>query len=74
MSTGTSMVLNKIYSIEENPLQLEDWPIPQPSSKQILIKVSACGICHTELDEIEGRLIPKLSVIPGHKNGVIVWE
>lgn len=32
MSTGTSIVLNKISSIEENPLKLEDWPIPQPSS------------------------------------------
>ncbi|MEN4005761.1 MAG: zinc-dependent alcohol dehydrogenase family protein [Methanobacteriaceae archaeon] len=67
MLSGTSMVLNRIASIEENPLKLEDRPIPQPGSKQILIKVSACGICHTELDEIEGRLIPRLPVVPGHE-------
>jgi len=67
MLTGTSMVLNKIAPIEENPLKLEDRPVLQPDSRQILIKVSACGICHTELDEIEGRLIPRLPVVPGHE-------
>lgn len=41
---------------------------PEISSDEILIKVKACGICHTELDEIEGRAKPSiLPVIPGHQ-------
>jgi propanol-preferring alcohol dehydrogenase len=62
-----AMVLNKIAPVEEKPLQLEDLPIPQPAPGQIRVKVSACGVCHTELDEIEGRLQPVLPVIPGHE-------
>ena len=50
------------------PLVAAEWPDPAPSAGEILIKVSACGVCHTELDEIEGRMPPaKLPVIPGHQ-------
>ena len=44
-----------------------DVPIPEPKSGEILVKVSVCGVCHTELDEIEGRLQTKSPVIPGHQ-------
>lgn len=51
-----------------NPLQLADLPMPEPGPGEVLIKVSACGVCHTELDEIEGRLTPpRLPVVPGHE-------
>ena len=33
----------------------------------MLVKFSACGVCHTELDEIEGRLPPRLPIVPGHQ-------
>ena len=50
------------------PLIFTDVPIPEPEPEEVLIKVSACGVCHTELDEIEGRLQPAiLPVIPGHQ-------
>ena len=50
------------------PLVAAEWPDPAPSAGEILIKVSACGVCHTELDEIEGRMPPaRLPVIPGHQ-------
>ncbi|GAH63407.1 unnamed protein product, partial [marine sediment metagenome] len=62
-----AMVLKKVAPIEEKPLELEDWPIPAPGPKQILVKISACGVCHTELDEIEGRLQPSLPIILGHE-------
>ena len=62
-----AMVLNQISAIEKEPLQLVDLPIPNPSVKEVLVKVSACGICHTELDEIEGRLAPDLPIILGHE-------
>lgn len=51
-----------------NALQLADLPVPEPGPGEILIKVSTCGVCHTELDEIEGRLTPpRLPVVPGHE-------
>jgi propanol-preferring alcohol dehydrogenase len=62
-----AMVLKKIGPVEEKPLELLDLPIPQLTSGQIRIKISACGVCHTELDETEGRLQPKLPIIPGHQ-------
>jgi len=62
-----AMILKKAAPIEQKPLELEDLPIPQPGHKQIRVKISACGICHTELDEIEGRLQAKLPIILGHE-------
>jgi propanol-preferring alcohol dehydrogenase len=67
-----AMVLEQIQPVpkvplENKPLKLKDLPIPETGKKQIRIKVTACGICHTELDEIEGRLPPKLPIILGHQ-------
>ena len=62
------MVLNRISSVEEKPLELVDLPDPVPDSEQILVKVSACGVCHTELDEIEGRVSPsRFPIVLGHE-------
>jgi propanol-preferring alcohol dehydrogenase len=63
-------VLNRICDlfVEKNPLELMDIPAPTPKSDQVLIQISACGICHTELDEIEGRMSPpSLPTILGHQ-------
>lgn len=50
------------------PLKLVDIPIPEPGTGEVLIKVQVCGVCHTELDEIEGRTPPpKLPVVLGHQ-------
>ena len=65
-----AMVLQGIASFEDNPapLALKDLPEPVPGDGEILVKVSACGVCHTELDEIEGRTPPpRLPVVPGHQ-------
>lgn len=65
-----AMVLNTLCDLEKNsePLVLTDLPVPVPGEKEILVKVSACGVCHTELDEIEGRTPPpQLPVILGHQ-------
>jgi len=65
-----AMVLNALCSVEENkaPLELRDLPDPVPGENEILVKVSACGVCHTELDEIEGRTPPpRLPVVLGHQ-------
>ena len=65
-----AMVLNQICSLEENrsPLTLTDLPDPVPKEQEILVKVSTCGVCHTELDEIEGRTPPpRLPIVLGHQ-------
>ncbi len=65
-----AMLLKKVGSFSENkaPLELANMPDPVPGETEILVRVSACGVCHTELDEIEGRTPPpNLPVIPGHQ-------
>jgi len=67
-----TMVLKKISEVGveggAKPLELVDLPVPKPKAKEILIKVLACGVCRTELDQIEGRITPpRLPVIPGHQ-------
>lgn len=64
------MILRGISSFRENrkPLELIDMPEPVPGEGEILVKVSACGVCHTELDEIEGRTPPPaFPIILGHQ-------
>jgi len=65
-----AMILDAIYDMSEesSPLQLVEIAVPEIKSDEILIQVQACGICHTELDEIEGRTPPpQYPVIPGHQ-------
>jgi len=63
-----AMLLSHIGRLEDAPLELRDLPEPVPAAGELLIKVLACGVCHTELDEIEGRTPPpKLPVVPGHQ-------
>ena len=65
-----AMVLNGICDLNENknPLVMVNLPNPVPGEREILVKVSACGVCHTELDEIEGRTPPpSLPIVLGHQ-------
>ena len=65
-----AMVLKHVSSFSQNksPLELVDLPVPVPLENEILVKISACGVCHTELDEIEGRTPPsKYPIVPGHQ-------
>lgn len=64
------MVLERLVSIEtcDQPLRSMNVAKPEPQTGEICIAVSACGVCHTELDEIEGRSAPpRLPIIPGHE-------
>ncbi len=63
-----AMILESHSPIEATPLKFTDLPIPTPGDNQILVKVSVCGACHTDLDEVEGRLKPpRLPIVPGHQ-------
>ena len=47
---------------------LRDVPMPRPGPREVLMQVMACGVCRTELDQMEGRIAPqKLPVIVGHQ-------
>src|SRR5579871_39302 len=65
-----AMVLRRVGPLSEHPdpLTLEDVPLPAPKAGEVRVRVQACGVCHTELDEIEGRATPpSLPRIPGHQ-------
>ena len=65
-----AMQLERYTSLltDDAPLRLLDLAMPEPGPGEVLIEVSMCGVCHTELDEIEGRLaVPRLPVVPGHQ-------
>jgi propanol-preferring alcohol dehydrogenase len=59
-----AMVLHEAHQ----PLQLQDCPIPQLENGQVLVDVSACAVCRTDLHIVDGELTdPKLPLIPGHE-------
>ena len=65
-----AMVIHDITAFDENPqpLELTELERPEPGRGEILIGVTVCGVCHTEIDEIEGRTPPlRLPMIPGHE-------
>ena len=65
-----AMILDKLAPLTEQaePLRLAELPVPDPQPGEVRLKVLACGICHTELDEIENRTPPpRLPVILGHE-------
>ncbi len=65
-----AMLLKSVTDLTQNnnPLVMTELPEPVPLEGEVLIRVTACGVCHTELDEIEGRTPPPLyPVIPGHQ-------
>lgn len=65
-----AMLLERLGAIQAGsaPLRYADVPEPALGDDEIRLRVQACGVCHTELDEIEGRTPPPhLPVILGHQ-------
>ena len=65
-----AMLMERISDLRRTrvPLTAARLPDPEPGPGEVRIRVTACGVCHTELDEIEGRTPPPhLPVIPGHQ-------
>ena len=63
-----AMQLTAVKPVSDNPLTLVEAVVPQPAAHQIRLKVSVCGVCHTDLHTVEGDLeLPRLPLIPGHQ-------
>lgn len=65
-----AMQLTKLASLsdEPDPLSLVELDRPEPGPGEILVAIASCGVCHTELDEIEARTPPPvLPIVPGHQ-------
>src|SRR3954468_12610033 len=55
-------------STEERPLTNVEMDVPEVGGHDLLIRVSVCGVCHTDLHIVEGEIeLPKLPVVPGHQ-------
>lgn len=65
-----AQLLERIWDLRssDTPLRLVEIIEPKPGAGEVLIEIEACGVCHTELDEIEGRTPPpRYPIIPGHQ-------
>jgi propanol-preferring alcohol dehydrogenase len=65
-----AMVMTRSCDLRSDmhPLEVREVPDPAPAEDELLLKVRTCAVCHTELDEIEGRTPPpRLPVILGHQ-------
>ena len=72
-----AMVLHALVDLRTNPAPLKPTNLtrPVPGETEVLVKVTVCGVCHTELDEIEGRTPPpRLPIVPGHQVVGVVEE
>ena len=65
-----AMLLRRIVPLDlvDEPLEMVELPEPEPEVGEVRIRIAACGVCHTEIDEIEGRAAPpRLPVVLGHE-------
>jgi len=68
MEVMLACVLKSPARIETNPLEFTDVPKPEPGPGEVLVRVSACAVCRTDLHVIEGELPQRKSpIIPGHQ-------
>ena len=57
-----------VLAESKQPLELRDVPKPKPGRGQLLVRVSTCAVCRTDLHVVDGELPnPKLPLIPGHQ-------
>ena len=63
-----AQILKTPAPVEKHPLLFADVPAPEPQPDEVLVRISVCGVCRTDLHVVEGELAPRLArVIPGHQ-------
>ncbi len=66
--TGAAAMRAMVYRGDGPALTLEERPVPEPGAGEVLVRVSACGVCRTDLHVVDGDLTePRLPVVPGHE-------
>jgi len=61
-------ILHAPGPVESNPLRMEQIPKPEPAAGEVLVRVTTCGVCRTDLHVVEGELAPRKSpIVPGHQ-------
>jgi propanol-preferring alcohol dehydrogenase len=69
------MILEDCRPADEQPLRLVDVPKPTPGRGEIVVRVEACGVCHTDLHTVEGEIAaPAMPIIPSHEVVGVVDE
>ena len=70
-----AMVLEAPAPVESRPLAMRELDEPNPGPGQLRLRVTACGVCRTDLHTVEGELVPpRLPVVPGHQIVGVVDE
>lgn len=62
-----AQLLRKPRAAEDTPLEWTELPTPEPGAEEILLRVRACGVCHTDLHTVEGDIAANLPIVPGHQ-------
>jgi propanol-preferring alcohol dehydrogenase len=62
-----AQLLRRPNPAEQSPLEMTDLPVPTPGDDELLLRVHACGVCHTDLHTVEGEISGTLPVVPGHQ-------
>ena len=66
-ATGAAMRAMQLRQLR-TPLALVELPVPEPAAGQLLLKVTACAVCRTDLHLLDGELDdPRLPLVPGHQ-------
>jgi propanol-preferring alcohol dehydrogenase len=63
-----AILLDRPAPLTRTPLRLGEVPLPDPGPGEVRVRVTACGVCRTDLHVVTGDLAPKRSpLIPGHQ-------
>jgi len=66
--TMRAWVVGRPAPVDEHPLRLVDRAVPRPNANEVLVRITACGVCRTDLHLAEGDLAPRRpGVVPGHE-------
>src|SRR6185312_6094286 len=66
------MMTAAVLEAAPGPLHIEHIPVPEPRAGEILVRVSACGVCHTDLHIMKAEVAFPLPAVLGHEiSGVV---
>src|SRR6188508_1799761 len=64
---GSEMMTAAILNQVSSPMRIERIPVPQPRAGEALVRVAACGVCHTDLHVIKGEVAFPTPAVLGHE-------